>query len=120
VTGGLTDFSPPPTGVFFLDHDQRDTLSAGYNLQLPRKIWTSGNLNFGSGFLLGDGPEHLPPHATFDLSLGKNFGEGISLSFTAVNIANGRYMLDTSNTFGGSHFNEPRQLIAQVRWRFHY
>jgi hypothetical protein len=29
-------------------------------------------------------------------------------------------MLDTSNTFGGSHFNEPRQLIAQVRWRFHY
>jgi outer membrane receptor protein involved in Fe transport len=120
VTGGLTDFSPPPTGVFFLDHDQRDTLSAGYNLQLPRKIWTSGNLNFGSGFLLGDGPEHLPPHATFDLSLGKDFGEGISLSFTAVNIANGRYMLDTSNTFGGSHFNEPRQLIAQVRWRFHY
>jgi outer membrane receptor protein involved in Fe transport len=120
VTGGLTDFSLPRTGTFFLDHDQRDTLSTGYNLQLPRTIWTSGNLNFGSGFLLEDGPQHLPPHTTFDLSLGKDFAEGLSVSFTAVNIADSRYMLDTSNTFGGSHFNEPREIIGQVLWRFHY
>ena len=120
ITGGLTDFTPPEEGLFFLDHDQRDTLSAGYNIKLPRKMWTTGNLNFGSGFLFEDGPRHLPSHTTFDLSLGKNFGDRLSLSFTAVNIGNGRYMLDTSNTFGGSHFNEPRQLIGQVRWRFHY
>jgi outer membrane receptor protein involved in Fe transport len=120
VTGGLTDFTPPEEGLFFLDHDQRDTLSAGYNIKLPRRVWTTGNLNFGSGFLFEDGPRHLPSHTTFDLSLGKDFGDRLSLSFTAVNIGNGRYMLDTSNTFGGSHFNEPRQLIGQVRWRFHY
>ncbi len=123
VTGGLTDFSPPNPGLFFLDHDQRDTLSAGYNIQLPRRIWTTGNLNFGSGFLSGDGftqPTHLPAHTTFDLSLGKDFGEHLSLAFTALNIANDRFMLDTSNTFGGTHFNEPRQIIGQVRWRFHY
>jgi outer membrane receptor protein involved in Fe transport len=120
VTGGVTNFEPPPGGLFYLDHDQRDTLSAGYSLDLPHKFWTSGNLNFGSGFLLENGPQHLPPHTTFDFSVGKDFGERLSLSFTALNIANERYLLDTSNTFGGTHFNEPRQFIGRVRWRFHY
>lgn len=123
VTGGLTDFSPPLTGYFFLDHDQRDTLSTGYEIQLPRRFWTTGNLNFGSGFLNGDGfaaPSHLPTHTTFDFALGKSFGERLSFIFTAVNIANSVYLLDTSNTFGGTHFNEPRQFIGQIRWRFHY
>jgi outer membrane receptor protein involved in Fe transport len=120
VTGGLTDFSPPAAGLFFLDHDQRDTLGAGYNIALPWRLFTTGDLNVGSGFLNGDGPEHLPAHATFDLSVGKNVGDRLSLSFTALNIANTRYLLDTSNTFGGTHFNDPQQFIAQIRWRFHY
>jgi outer membrane receptor protein involved in Fe transport len=120
VTGGLTDFKPPDTGFFFLDHDQRDTLSTGYDLRLPWSAWTSGNLNVGSGFLNGDGPSHLPYHTTFDFSIGKNIGERLTLSFTAVNISDNRYLLDTSNTFGGTHFVEPRQFIGQVRWRFHY
>jgi len=120
VTGGLTDFTPPGMGYFFLDHDQRDTLSTGYDLRLPWKTSTSGNLNFGSGFLNGDGPQHLPSHTTFDLSIAKNFGERLSLSFTAINISDNRYLLDTSNTFGGTHFVEPRQFIGSIRWRFHY
>lgn len=120
VTGGLTDFTPPDMGYFFLDHDQRNTLSTGYDLRLPRSIWTSGNLNYGSGFLEGDGPAHLPSHTTFDLSVGKNFGERFTLSFTAINISNNRYLLDTSNTFGGTHYVEPRQFIGSIRWRFHY
>ena len=120
VTGGLTDFTPPDTGYFSLDHDQRDTLSTGYDLRLPWTAWTSGNLNFGSGFLNGNGPQHLPSHTTFDLSIGKNFGERLSLSFTAINISDNRYLLDTSNTFGGTHYIEPRQFIGSIRWRFHY
>ena len=120
VTGGLTDFTPPDMGYFFLDHDQRDTLSTGYDLRLPWNASTSGNLNFGSGFLNGDGPQHLPSHTTFDLSIAKNFGERLSLSFTAINISDNRYLLDTSNTFGGTHFVEPRQFIGSIRWRFHY
>jgi len=120
VTGGLTDFEPPDEGLFYLDHDQRDTLSAGYNIRLPQSVWVSGNLNYGSGFLFEDGPDHLPAHVTFDLSFGKNFGERFSLAFTAVNISNDRFQLDTSNTFGGTHFNDPRQLIGQLRWYFHY
>ena len=120
VTGGLTDFTPPEDGPFYLDHDQRDTLSAGYSVRLPQSIWVSGNLNYGSGFLLEDGPAHLPAHVTFDLSFGKNFGERFSIAFSAVNISNDRFQLDTSNTFGGTHFNDPRQLIGEFRWHFHY
>src|SRR5262249_50544252 len=64
ITGGLTDFSPSPDQLFYLDHDQRDTLSVGYTATLPWRSFTSGNLNYGSGFLEGNGPGHKPPHTT--------------------------------------------------------
>ena len=28
--------------------------------------------------------------------------------------------LGNSNTFGGTHFSEPRQIYVEVRYRFHY
>ena len=74
---------------------------------------------FGSGFLTANGPAHLPPHSTFDLSLGKKFGERLSVSLNATNIANTRYLLDNSNTFGGTHYINPRQIYAEVRYHFH-
>ena len=55
-----------------------------------------------------------------DLSLGKGFGENWLLALQGVNIANRRFLLDNSNTFGGTHFVEPRQLYIEVRYRFHY
>ncbi len=57
VTGGLTDFSPPEEGYFFLDHDQRNTLSAGMEGNLPYRMFASLEFNYGSGFLNGDGPD---------------------------------------------------------------
>ncbi len=120
VTGGLTDFSPPASGFFYLDHDQRNTLSAGFQTDLPWRSWASGAVLYGSGFLDGNGPGHLSAHTTFDLSLGKALGERFSLSVTALNMMNRRYLLDTSNTFGGTHWADPRQFIVQFRYRFHY
>ena len=120
VTGGLTDFSPPPEGFFFLDHDQRHTLSTGFTLQAPYRSWLSGNFSYGSGFVNGNGPEHLPSYRTLDLSVGKSFGESWSAKITATNLTNKRYFIDLSNTFGGSHFADPRQISGQVRYRFHY
>jgi len=120
ITGGLTDFSPPDEGYFFLDHDQRDTVSTGLNVTLPRHAWTAVNVNYGSGFLDGDGPGHLPSHTTVDLSLGKSFGENWSLRLSALNVGNNHYVLDNSNTFGGSHFTNPRELAFQVKYRFHF
>jgi TonB-dependent receptor-like protein/carboxypeptidase family protein len=120
VTGGLTDFSPVASGLFFLDHDQRDTVSSGLQTEFPRRIWASAEVNYGSGFLNGDGPFHLRPHTTFDLSLGKSFGDNLSARVSALNVLNHRYLLDNSNTFGGTHYAPPHQFTVQLRYRFHY
>jgi outer membrane receptor protein involved in Fe transport len=117
ITGGLLEFSPP--GNFLLDHDQRNTASAVLSLNLSHHFWLTPAYQFGSGFLNGDGPAHLPPHSTFDLSIGKRFGEQWSISANAVNIGNSRYLLDTSNTFGGTHYVNPRQIYGELRYRFH-
>jgi outer membrane receptor protein involved in Fe transport len=120
ITGGLTDFSPPPAAGFYLDHDQRNTLSAGMEGDLPWRSFAAFNLNYGSGFLDGNGPAHLPGYQTFDLALGKSFGESFTLRVSATNIFNKRYQLDTSNTFGGTHFADPREVSVQLRYRFRY
>jgi outer membrane receptor protein involved in Fe transport len=118
ITGGLIEFAP--TSYFLLDHDQRNTLSTVLSLRLPRRFWATPAVNLGSGFLNGDGPGHLPPHTTVDISLGKYFGERWSVSLNAVNLANNRFMLDDSNTFGGTHFVNPRQIYGELRYRFHF
>ena len=119
VTGGLTDFSPP-AALFFLDHDQRNTLSTGLTVNLPSRSYVSGNVVYGSGFLNGDGPDHLPGHTTFDFSVGKGFGENWMVALQGVNVTNKRFLLDSANTFGGTHFAEPRQIYVELRYRFHY
>ncbi len=119
VTGGLTDFSPP-ADLFFLDHDQRATLSTGFTINLPSRSYVSGNVRYGSGFLAGDGPNHLPAHTTLDVSLGKGFGENWRVALQTVNLTNRRFLLDSANTFGGTHFTEPRQIYVELRYCFHY
>jgi outer membrane receptor protein involved in Fe transport len=118
ITGGLLESAP--TGNFLLDHDQRNTATSVLSLTLPGQMWATPAYQFGSGFLNGDGPAHLPPHSTFDLSIGKHFGENWTVSANAVNIANTRYLLDTSNTFGGTHYINPRQIYGEIRYRFHF
>ncbi len=120
VTGGLTDFEPPDEGYFFLDHDQRNTLATGVNLSLPRRVWMDFTANYGSGFVDGEGPEHLPSHETFDLAVGKSFGENWDVRLTGLNLSNHRYLLDNSNTFGGTHYVNPREISIQVKYRFHF
>ena len=121
VSGGLTDFTPPEDGdYFFLDHDQRDTLNFGVDVKVPHNAFVSSNVLYGSGFLLGDGPDHFPGHTTLDLAAGKNFGERWGLKLTATNVFNDRYQLDEANTFGGTHFYDARRVALQVRYKFHY
>jgi len=120
INGGLTDFTYGH-GCGYLDHDQRNTLHFGGNVSLPWQTYASTDVYYGSGFANGDPPpSHLPGHTTFDLVFGKKFGERFAVSITALNVANLRVLLDNSNTFGGTHYNYPRQIYAQVRYRFHY
>jgi outer membrane cobalamin receptor len=120
VTGGLTDFAPPEAGSFFLDHDQRHTLNLGGDVSLPSRSYIAASVHYGSGFTDGEGPEHLPGRTTFDMSAGKSFGEKWNVAVHAVNVANNRFLLDNSETFGGRHFDDPRQVYVEVRYRFHY
>jgi outer membrane receptor protein involved in Fe transport len=122
ISGGLTDFSPPASGYFLLDHDQRHTLHAGFNFSLPRRAYAGGSMYYGSGFTDGssDVPAHLRGHTTFDFSAGKAVAENVTVSVTALNLTNRRFLLDNSLTFGGTHYAEPRQIYVQVRYRFHW
>jgi outer membrane receptor protein involved in Fe transport len=80
---------------------------------------------YGSGFTNGGSlPQYtgayLPQHTTFDISVGKSFREKYTVALTALNVANRRVLLDSSLTFGGFHFNDPRQIYVEFRYRFHY
>src|SRR5229473_350011 len=120
VNGGLTNFFPP-TGFFLLDHDQRNTLHFGGTVNLPRRSYASTDVYYASGFANGNAPpDQLPGHTTFDLSVGKEFGEKLGVAVSAMNVANRRVLLDNSLTFGGTHFVNPREIFVQVRYCFHY
>ncbi|MGH9727007.1 MAG: TonB-dependent receptor [Candidatus Acidiferrales bacterium] len=125
INGGLTDFSPP-SGYFPLDHDQRNTLNVGFNADLPWHVYAATNVYYGSGFTNGDfdpvtDPHlYLPEHTTFDISLGKDFGERFSASLNALNVANRHLLTDNSVTFGGFHWNDPREIYVELRYHFHY
>jgi hypothetical protein len=133
ITGGLicTPIGSPQCDAGFdytpVDHDQRNTLNVGFNATLPFHTSASTNVYYGSGFVNGD-PDpttpypnpYLPQHTTFDLSLGKTFGENITTSITATNVANRRVLLDNSLTFGGFHYNDPREIFAELRYRFKF
>jgi hypothetical protein len=133
ITGGLI-CSPanspdcaPDNSYEALDHDQRNTLNVGFDGNLPRSIFASFNVYYGSGFSNGftDPPSpysgnYLPGHTTADVSAGKTFGEKLTASVSLINIANTRVLLDNSLTFGGFHYNDPREIYGEVRYRFHF
>jgi TonB dependent receptor/Carboxypeptidase regulatory-like domain/TonB-dependent Receptor Plug Domain len=133
VTGGLICYPPDSPscavapGYSALDHDQRNTLNVGMNGNLPYHAFASFNIYYGSGFSNGyqDPPSpfagaYLPGHVSADLAIGKEFGENFSLSVQAQNIANTRRLLDNSLTFGGFHYNDPRQIYGELRYQFHF
>lgn len=133
LTGGLvcTPIGDPACDQGFaytpVDHDQRNTLSAGFHANLPFRTFVSTTVSYGSGMHNGNPDpatpfpnEYLPFNTTVDLSIGKRFGDRLAASVTATNLANRRVLLDNSLTFGGFHYNNPRQVYAELRYRFKY
>jgi hypothetical protein len=111
-----------------LDHDQRHTLNTGFTANLPLRTWFSTNVYYGSGFSNGlaganEGPyngPYLPVHTTFDASAGHALGERWKFAVNVVNVTNHRVLLDNSITIGGFHYNDPRLVSAELRYRFHF
>jgi outer membrane receptor protein involved in Fe transport len=136
ITGGLIciancDVSPGYTPV---DHDQRHTLNTGFTATLPARSWFSTNVYYGSGFSNGtagatDGEgnlispyqgNYLPAHTTFDVSAGHDLSKQWKLAVNLINVTNHRVLTDSSLTIGGFHYNDPRQISAELRYRFHF
>jgi len=136
ITGGLIcttgcddsfDYTP-------VDHDQRHTLNTGFTATLPMRSWFSSNVYYGSGFSNGtagatdvDGNlispyqgNYLPAHTTFDVCAGKTLGENFKVAVTVINVTNHRVLTDSSLTIGGFHYNDPRQVSAELRYHFHF
>jgi hypothetical protein len=134
IIGGFTCALPgdPACTLGFnyipVDHDQRQTLNAGFTAALPAHTWFSSNAYYGSGFSNGlaganQGPyngTYLPVHTTFDISAGRSLGENWKLSASILNATNHRVLLDNSVTIGGFHYNDPRLVSAELRYRFHF
>jgi len=134
IIGGFTCSNPGDPACdlgpqyIALDHDQRNTLNTGFTANLPLKMWFASNVYYGSGFSNGlaganKGPyngAYLPVHTTFDSSIGHAFGERWKLSLTAINVTNHRVLLDNSITIGGFHYNDPRMIAAEMKYRFHF
>jgi outer membrane receptor protein involved in Fe transport len=96
-------------------------LNLGYNVSLPRQFFVGANLSVNSGLSNGDGPpSHLPSYSVLDLSAGRNITRDLALSVTALNVTNRHLLTDNSLTFGGLHWNDPFQIYAELRYRFHY
>jgi hypothetical protein len=65
LVAALLLFVPLAGGDYFLlDHDQRNTLHVGGNVNLPWSSYASTDIYYGSGFTDGNappsGPDHLP------------------------------------------------------------
>jgi len=124
-TGGLIVGPPGAPGYYALDHDQRNTLNVGVTGNLPWQSFGGINIYYGSGFSNGSPNDqypnaYLPGHAQIDLSLGKEFRERYTFAVNALNVANRHLLTDNSLTFGGFHYNDPREIYVEFRYRFHY
>jgi outer membrane receptor protein involved in Fe transport len=125
ISGGLTeDEDFVSTDRFFLDHDQRHTMTVGSFLSLPWSSYIFGELHYGSGFpnqeAAAPDPAHLPGHVRLDLGGGKQLGKKWQVTINVLNVTNGSYLLDNSPLLGGVHWVEPRQIWAEVRYKFRY
>jgi hypothetical protein len=142
IIGGFTCTNPNDPACtnggfnyFPVDHDQRETLNTGFTANLPTHTWFSSNVYYGSGFSNGlacapisacpanNGPyagPYLPVHTTFDVSAGHALGERWRIAANIVNVTNHRVLLDNSVTIGGFHYNDPRMVSAELRYRFHF
>ena len=118
-------FSRPEMASVLLDHDQRNTLHVGGQcdaavaiaMRLDRCLLRRRVHEWNSP---PDPHHHLPAHTTFDLTLGKEFGERFSVAVNGSERCQPPVLLDNSFTFGGTHYLNPREIFVQVRYRFHY
>ena len=126
ISGGLVVPGTACGDYVSLDHDQRNTLNVGYNVNLPMGYFLGSNLSVNSGLMNGFAgpptwqPSHLPSYAILDLSAGRNFTRNLQVSVTGLNVTDEHLLTDNALTFGGVHWNNPFEIYAELLYKFHY
>jgi len=120
ITGGLGDLHQPvEEGYFSLDHDQRNTASASLDFAPSGgRYWLHGRVQFGSGFIADEGPDHLPSHATGDVSGGVTLTRHLEAALDVQNVTNNVYLINLSSEFNGTHWARPRYAAVRLRVSF--
>ncbi len=119
VTGGLGDLEArSQTGLYFLDHDQRHSAVASLDWTITSAAWAHLSVQYGSGFLRADGPDHLPSHVTADAAAGFTFARRWSAAVDVLNLTDRRYFVNQSSEFNGTHMARPRTVSMRVCRRF--
>ena len=44
----------------------------------------------------------------------------MSIRVTATNVTDATFLTGFANSFAGTHYQNPREVGVQVRWKFHY
>jgi outer membrane receptor protein involved in Fe transport len=118
--GGILNGVEPTGGYQFLDHVQLHTANAGVAYTKNEWNWSLTGL-YGSG--LRTGPNNsvpLPPHFTFDTTLGYQFKtsrdwfSGLRVSMDILNILDNRYPITIANGFNGSHYAAGRLFYLRM------
>ncbi len=116
---GSTFLFPPSTDPSNItlnpeDHDQTFAAVLGYTKRFGagRSFFASLEPQYGTGYPVQfqNGPGRLPPHLTFDASVGRDVKRGSrpALGFTAnfANFTNSRYLIKVNNGFNTTQWGE--------------
>ena len=55
-----------------------------------------------------------------DDCIGRRFGKNLSTSVSVLNLTNRHLLIDNSLTFDGVHYNAPREIYAELHYKFGY
>ena len=100
------------------DHDQRNTLSTGYNYTLLSGAAVSFNFYYGSGTassIIGDSARHSRTRLDLGLSSGpKLFGGHGGLRFDVDNVFDNRAIINFNSDFSGTRFQQGRRVLLSA------
>ena len=130
ITGGLSPIFrfPIPATLSSIMRPARNTLDVGFDANLPWQVFASTNMYYGSGFSNGSPGDpfpgdHLPPTPRNLRPFARKIASGrntYTVSLSALNVANRHLLIDNSLTFGGFHYDDPREIYVEFRYKFHY
>jgi outer membrane receptor protein involved in Fe transport len=123
ISGGTFLFSPAAlqgaNGFAFEDHDQTNTLNAGYTFRFSpdKSNYFSLQTEYGSGFPVQfeNGPGRLPAHWQLDAAYGR-FAAANHLGYQiqATNITNNQFLIKLNNGFNTTQYARGLQITGQI------